>query len=170
MVDDFGDGGAFPEIHVAQYPMNLGRPEHERTGKKSNALAVQLDAKGQVKYDVIARQGHGKDKVPKHKLNHGLSLVSYCPFNFHFQIVYSKFTDLLPKEVTDEEEVQRPDEDAVRDATEKTRAALEKLTSSKVSAALPVRAAEKQAPAQYIRYTPSQQVRKFFFIFSKLLS
>ena len=21
---DFGDGGAFPEIHVAQYPMNMG--------------------------------------------------------------------------------------------------------------------------------------------------
>lgn len=29
----------------------------------SNALAVQLDAQGKVKYDVIARQGHSKDKV-----------------------------------------------------------------------------------------------------------
>merc|ERR1712131_42071 len=35
--------------------------------------------------------------------------------------------------------------------------ALEKLTSSKITAAMPVRAAEKQEPAQYIRYTPSQQ-------------
>merc|ERR1719150_2491509 len=43
------------------------------------------------------------------------------------------------------------------EATEKTRAALEKLTSSKISAAMPVRAADKQEPAQYIRYTPSQQ-------------
>ena len=76
-----------------------------------------------------------------------------------FQIVYSKFTDLLPKEVTDEDaaDLQRPDEEAVADATEKTRAALEKLTSSKISAAMPVRAAEKTAPAQFIRYTPSQQ-------------
>lgn len=35
-------------------------------GKKqtsSNALAVQLDAEGKIKYDAIARQGHGKDKV-----------------------------------------------------------------------------------------------------------
>ena len=31
-----------------------------------------------------------------------------------------------------------------------------------VSAALPVRAAEKLAPAQYIRYTPSQQVKNVF--------
>ena len=137
--------------------MNLGRPEHERNvGNKTTALAVQLDATGKVKYDLIARQGHGKDKVPK--------LFSFftCP-NLYLiclflpQIVYSKYTDLLPKEITDEEEVQKPDEDAIREATERTRAALEKLTSSKVSAALPVRAAEKQAPAQYIRYTPSQQ-------------
>ena len=61
-LEDFGDGGAYPEIHVAQYPMNLGRPEHEKN-KKSKALAVQLDAEGKVKYDVIARQGHGKDKI-----------------------------------------------------------------------------------------------------------
>ena len=67
--------------------------------------------------------------------------------------MYSKFTDLLPKEVYGEndEELQRPDEEAVKDATEATRAALEKLTSSKITAAMPVRAAEKLAPAQYIR-------------------
>ena len=29
----------------------------------SNALAVQLDAEGNIKYDAIARQGHGKDRV-----------------------------------------------------------------------------------------------------------
>ena len=138
---DYGDGGAFPEIHVAQYPLNLGRPEHQGEGsKKSNALAVQLDAKGQVKYDLLARQGHGKDKI-----------------------VYSKFTDLLPKEMTDEndEELLRPDEEKIKEATESTRAALEKLTSGKISAAMPVRAAEKLAPAQYIRYTPAQQGQQF---------
>merc|ERR1739844_560987 len=59
--------------------------------------------------------------------------------------------------ITDDDEVQRPDEDAIREMTEKTRAALEKKTAGMVSAALPVRAAEKLAPAQYIRYTPSQQ-------------
>ena len=140
MVDDFGDGGAFPEIHVAQYPMLMGKPDAETSNKGSNALAVQLDGTGKVKYDVIARQGHGKDKI-----------------------VYSKFTDLLPKEITDEEgaELQRPDEEEVAEATEKTRAALEKLTSSKISAAMPVRAAEKTAPAQFIRYTPSQQGESF---------
>jgi SNW domain-containing protein 1 len=65
-VADFGDGGAFPELHVAQYPLGMGKKESEGSGgTKSNALAVQLDAQGKVKYDLIARQGHGKDKVLK---------------------------------------------------------------------------------------------------------
>lgn len=59
-IQDFGDGGAFPEIQVAQYPLGMGMKGKEAT---SNALAVQLDAQGKVKYDVIARQGHSKDKV-----------------------------------------------------------------------------------------------------------
>ena len=124
-VEDFGDGGAFPEVHVAQYPLNMGRGE-----EKSNALAVQLDASGKVKYDILARQGSRKNKT-----------------------VYSKFTDLLPSEVRDEDdpEMARPDDDEILEATEKTRMALEKLTSSKITAAMPVRAADKQEPAQYIR-------------------
>ncbi|KLU90058.1 pre-mRNA-processing protein 45, partial [Magnaporthiopsis poae ATCC 64411] len=55
--EDYGDGGAFPEVPVAQYPLEMGR----KSGSgKSNALAVQVDADGKVKYDVIARQGHGE--------------------------------------------------------------------------------------------------------------
>ncbi|NWI17007.1 SNW1 protein, partial [Crypturellus soui] len=128
---DFGDGGAFPEIHVAQYPLDMGKKK-----KMSNALAVQVDAEGKIKYDAIARQGQSKDKI-----------------------IYSKYTDLVPKEVmsVDDPELQRPDEETIREITEKTRAALEKSVSQKVAAAMPVRAADKLAPAQYIRYTPSQQ-------------
>lgn len=102
-----------------------------------------------------------------------------------FQVIYSKYTDLVPKEVmnVDDPELQRPDEEAIREVlyalmclvssgmlymsciwdemhtvvfflqiTEKTRAALEKSVSQKVAAAMPVRAADKLAPAQYIRY------------------
>lgn len=56
----FIDGGAFPEIHVAQYPLGMGARGKEST---SNALAVQLDESGKVKYSAIARQGHSADKV-----------------------------------------------------------------------------------------------------------
>ncbi|XP_064458356.1 SNW domain-containing protein 1-like [Ornithodoros turicata] len=136
-VDDFGDGGAFPEIPVAQYPLDMGKKK-EKTN--SNALPVQLDAQGKIKYDVIVRQGQSKDKV-----------------------VYHRFQDLLPKEITNDDDpsLQKPDEEEVEKTTEETRFALEKLTHSKISAAMPVRAAEKLAPAQYIRYTPSQQGMAF---------
>ncbi|OWK09686.1 SNW1, partial [Cervus elaphus hippelaphus] len=74
-------------------------------------------------------------------------------------VIYSKYTDLVPKEVmnADDPDLQRPDEEAIKEITEKTRVALEKSVSQKVAAAMPVRAADKLAPAQYIRYTPSQQ-------------
>ena len=29
---DFGDGGAFPEIHVAQFPLEMGRPVAKKAG------------------------------------------------------------------------------------------------------------------------------------------
>lgn len=136
-LEDFGDGGAFPEIPVAQYPLNMGREGKEST---SNALAVQLDAQGKIKYDILARQGHAKDKI-----------------------IYSKLTDLLPAEVVAEDDpsLERPSEDDVRDTTEKTRLALERLTHTKIAAAMPVRCAERAGPAQYIRYTPSQQGAAF---------
>lgn len=131
------DGGAFPEIHVAQYPLDMGMKGKDSS---SNALAVQLDAEGKVKYDVIARQGHAKDKI-----------------------IYSKLSDLLPVEVVAENDpsLEKPDEEEITDITEKTRLALQKLTNSKIAAAMPVRCAERQGPAQFIRYTPSQQGAAF---------
>ena len=68
-MQDFGDGGAYPECHIAQHPLNMGRGDKGGGGGGggSNALAVQLDDKGKIKYDVLARQGHSKDKV-KHIL------------------------------------------------------------------------------------------------------
>ncbi|KAF9798947.1 hypothetical protein SFRURICE_011586 [Spodoptera frugiperda] len=135
--EDFGDGGAFPEIHVAQYPLGMGARGKEST---SNALAVQLDESGRVKYSAIARQGHSADKI-----------------------IYSKLTDLLPSEVLAEDDptLQKPDDEDIQDITEKTKLALEKLTNAKISAAMPVKAAPKAAPAQYIRYTPAQQGGQF---------
>ncbi|KAF7278040.1 hypothetical protein GWI33_008812 [Rhynchophorus ferrugineus] len=131
-VTDFGDGGAFPEIQVAQYPLEMGRERHST----SNTLEVKLDAEGKVKYDALARQGHSKDKI-----------------------VYSKLSDLLPVEVVSENDpsLQKPSQEEVDDVTEKTRRALMKITNSKIAAAMPLRVADKQGPAQFVRYTPSQQ-------------
>lgn len=131
----FGDGGAFPEIHMAQYPLNMGLDKN----KTSNAIQLQVDADGKPKYDAIVKQNVKGSKI-----------------------VYTNFVDLLPKEVReDDPSLQKPTEEELKEKTEKTRQALEALVSSKVSAALPVQHAEKQAPVQYIRYTPSQQGATF---------
>lgn len=137
--EDFGDSGAFPEINVLQYPLDMGRSQGQQ--KHSNAIAVKLDEKGDIKFnEAIARQGVANRN----------------------KIIHSKFTDLLPKQVTeDDPDLARPDPDAIKESTERTRKALEALVSAKVQAAMPVKAAEKQAPAQYIRYTPAQQGGEF---------
>uniref|UniRef100_A0A915MDG2 SKI-interacting protein SKIP SNW domain-containing protein n=1 Tax=Meloidogyne javanica TaxID=6303 RepID=A0A915MDG2_MELJA len=62
------------------------------------------------------------------------------------------------KHIDDEDEsFKKPTDDEIHETTETTRAALEKITTAKIAAALPVQHAKKTAPAQFIRYTPSQQ-------------
>lgn len=48
-------------------------------------------------------------------------------------------------------ELVKPDEEELQKTTEETRQALEKLVQKKVTAALPVRHADKTGPTQYIR-------------------
>lgn len=58
--EDFGGGGAFPEIHVAQYPLGMGRPDAVRSSK---TLALTVSNSGEVAYDALLRQGSNKGKV-----------------------------------------------------------------------------------------------------------
>jgi SNW domain-containing protein 1 len=65
--EDFGGGGAFPEIHVAQYPLDMGRSDTGASGVGGTrggkgTLAVSVNAAGQVVYDAIVRQGSHKGK------------------------------------------------------------------------------------------------------------
>lgn len=133
--EDFGDGGSFPEIPVAQYPLDMGR----KSSSSSNALAVQVDAEGKVKYDAIARQGHN-DK----------------------RIVHTSFQDLIPlRQRADVGEISldRPSEEEIAAQTEKTKDALEKLVSGAVAAQKPknVKGITRNDPT-YVRYTPANQM------------
>jgi SNW domain-containing protein 1 len=57
---DFGDGGAFPEIHVAQYPLEMGRAD-QRKGDRT--LAVSVGSDGNASYDAIVQQGGNRDRI-----------------------------------------------------------------------------------------------------------
>lgn len=135
--EDFGDGGAFPEIHVAQYPLDIGRKEQKADSK---TLPLNVDKDGNIAYDAIVKQGENASKV-----------------------VHSQHSALVPKlhDVT-EAELRRPDEEEVAEATEKTRAALERVVNKKIASASNVLGAPKAKDAPtYIKYTPSQQGAAF---------
>ncbi|RHZ69599.1 mRNA splicing protein [Aspergillus turcosus] len=134
--EDFGDGGAFPEILVAQYPLDMGR---KGTASTSNALAVQVDAEGKVKYDAIARRGHSENRI-----------------------VHASFKDLIPlRQRVDMGEISldRPSEEEVEAQMEKTKNALASLVQGAVAAQKPknVKGGRRAEPT-FVRYTPANQM------------
>ncbi len=50
---DFGGGGAYPECHIAQYPLDMGR---SRAAAGGNKLAMRVDGEGNKRYDAIVKQ------------------------------------------------------------------------------------------------------------------
>lgn len=133
--EDFGDGGAFPEVPVAQYPLDMGK----KGSTTSNALAIQVDAEGKVKYDAIARQGHGEGRV-----------------------IHTSFKDLIPlRQRADAGEIDlaRPDKESVAATTEKTKNALAALVGGAVAAQKPknVNIGQRKDPT-FVRYTPADQM------------
>ncbi|KAG5354054.1 mRNA splicing protein [Termitomyces sp. Mn162] len=133
--EDFGDGGAFPECHVAQYPLDMGR----KKGSSGNTLALQVDNEGNVRYDAIAHQGQRSDKI-----------------------IQSQFKDLVPlfhrRDLDDNDRcMERPSEEEIQATADKTRAALEKLVNGKIKAAQPKNVPDAQGKTTFIRYTPGQQ-------------
>ncbi|KAG8798908.1 mRNA splicing protein [Serendipita sp. 398] len=133
--DDFGDGGAFPECHVAQYPLGMGK----KKASAGNTLALTVDAEGNVRYDAIAKQGHDQDRI-----------------------VQSQFKDLVPlahrKDLDeDAKTMDRPSAEEIDATTERTRLALEKLVNTKIKAAQPKNVPESGGNSSFVRYTPGQQ-------------
>lgn len=114
----------------------MGRKGYSATSK---ALSLQVDSEGKVKYDAIARQGHGNNRI-----------------------VHASFKDLIPlRQRADVGEISldRPSEEDVKATTEKTKAALAALVSGAVAAQKPktIKGTNRKE-AQYVRYTPSNQV------------
>ncbi|KAG6772127.1 hypothetical protein POTOM_023523 [Populus tomentosa] len=143
-VEDFGDGGAFPEIHVAQYPLDMGRSKSAKPGSK--ILALTVDAHGNVAYDAIVKQNENAKKI-----------------------VYSQHKDLIPKLLKSEEEGDEDeDEDEgeelqkeIEETTLETKAALEKIVNVRLSAAQPKNVPKQSSDSKYIKYKPSQQSAAF---------
>ncbi|PKU67743.1 SNW/SKI-interacting protein A [Dendrobium catenatum] len=134
--EDFGDGGAFPEIHVAQYPLGMGRKD-EKPGSK--ILPLTVDSSGKVAFDAIVKQNENASKI-----------------------VYSQHKDLVPKVSTDEkEEPEEQLQKEIEETTQRTKAALEKIVNVRLSAAQPKNVPTQSQESKYIKYKPSQQSAAF---------
>ncbi|XP_074268983.1 SNW/SKI-interacting protein A [Silene latifolia] len=137
--EDFGDGGAFPEIHVAQYPLGMGRKD-SKPGSK--ILPVTVDSKGNVAFDAVVRQNENASKI-----------------------VYSQHRDLVPKILKgEEEEMDLEDEELqkeIEETMEATKAALEEIVNVKLSAAQPKNVPKQSTDSKFIKYQPSQQSAAF---------
>ena len=111
----------------------------KKSSTKSNALAVQVDAEGKVKYDAVARQGHGENRI-----------------------IHTSFKDLIPlRQRADAGEIslERPGQEEVEATAERTKNALAALVSGAVAAQKPknVNAGGRRDPT-FVRYTPSDQM------------
>lgn len=64
--EDYGDGGAFPEIHITQYPLDMGRTE---TTGDAKVVAVATDENGIPDYQKnLLSQGRSKSLVIHSKI------------------------------------------------------------------------------------------------------
>ncbi len=120
---------------MAQYPLDMGR----KATASSNALAIQVDAEGKVKYDAIARRGHNENRI-----------------------IHASFKDLIPlRQRADVGDISldRPSEEEVAATKEKTQKALEALVTGAVAAQKPknVQGVSRKDPT-FVRYTPASQM------------
>jgi len=132
---DFNDGGAYPEIHIVQFPLNIGKPNNVKSS--SNALIKTLDIDGNIAYsDTVASRGHNNKRI-----------------------VHSKITDLIPKEITTENDpsLARPGKDEEEETAKRTQLALMGFAGEKYGSTKPIKEIQKRGAAQYIRYTPAMQ-------------
>jgi SNW domain-containing protein 1 len=107
-----------------------------KSSASSNALAIQVDAEGKIKYDAIARRGHSDSRI-----------------------IHSSFKDLIPlrqRADVGELSLDRPSEEEVQATKERTEAALMALSAGISAAQKPknVKGLTRDAPT-YVRYTPS---------------
>jgi len=148
----FDDGGAFPEIHMLQYPRHMGNPNKRRvgsstsststnqiTGTQSSTAIVEIGKDGKsVDYTSIVKRGTNSDKT-----------------------VYANL-DAMRKLKPSEVNVDMPTEAEEIETMNKTQAALMKIVGGKIAkskasgdAVLAAASANANGPrAQFVKYRP----------------
>jgi SNW domain-containing protein 1 len=135
-IADFGDGGAFPEVHVAQYPLGMGTKEDKAAQQKGGVVALEVGEDGSVRYDAIVKQGANKNRI-----------------------VQTSLKDTKGRAVGDDEGLELPTEEEVQETAQRTQQALSVILDGKVNSSKPTHIPEQcdpnQQKATFVRYTPN---------------
>lgn len=134
---DFGNGGAYPEIHVAQYPLDMGRPGKGGApgggaSRQEQTLALSLNAQGDVNYDAIVTQRGNSSKW-----------------------IATGHKSLVPKLEKLNDSFERPAEEDEDEVARETALALAAKVSKKQAAVNPKNVPTVPGEAKYIKYTPA---------------
>ncbi|KAL0087878.1 SKIP/SNW domain-containing protein [Phycomyces blakesleeanus] len=127
--EDYGNGGAFPEIHMlSTHLIWVATKAVEQPETSGGALTLQVDADGNVKYDAIARQGHNDNRI-----------------------VHTSLKDVVPI-------IERKDVDVEKltmDSTPAKKKCKRKIAAAQPKNVVKTSGGTNKDPT-YIRYTPAQ--------------
>ena len=134
-IADFGDGGAFPEIHVAQYPLGMGTKEDKAAQQKGGVVALEVGEDGSVRYDAIVKQGANRNRI-----------------------VQTSLKDTKGRAVGDDG-LELPTEEEVQETAQRTQQALSVILDGKVNSSnqhiFPNNVIPINRKATFVRYTPN---------------
>lgn len=105
---DFYDGGAFPEINILQYPLDMGRKK-DVGAEISSTIPLQTDKDGNIRYDLVLTQGENNKSVNKY--------------------IHATLQDLQGR---DDSMEQRPIGDEAEQITQRTQEKLDKMLNGMV--------------------------------------
>eukprot|EP01068_Selenidium_serpulae_P012937 Selendium_serpulae@DN5899_c0_g1_i3.p1 len=128
--DDFGNGGAYPEVPVSQFPLNMGK----KPSASGKVVPLQTGPDGKLQYDAIVKQNRGGGLTDK--------------------IVYTK-AEAQKAQYSKPSELVRPDEEEEQATVDQTKLAIEAILEEKQNAGVVQRTREREPT--YVKYTPNQQ-------------
>lgn len=132
---DFADGGAYPEIHVAQYPLNMGKPG-ARAEDSQGTLALTVNADGEYNYDAILTGGRKTNTAKWQEATMGHKAI-------------------VPKLERLNDAFERPAEEEEDEVAKETMLALQGKVEKKQAVMNPKHVARVPGEAEYIKYTGS---------------
>ncbi|KAH6588962.1 hypothetical protein BASA50_010383 [Batrachochytrium salamandrivorans] len=143
-LQDFGDGGAFPEIHMVQFPLDMGNNRKGAAGGSGGGggghaptLSLETDESGKIRYDLVLHQGQKKNDK---------------------KVIHSGLAAMKGQDIIDgDESLLRPDAENVKEVADRTRAALDKLVGVHTAAAKSGQIAKSNKASTFVRYTPADQ-------------